>query len=109
MARAVLANPLPKAPVKAQSQEGGNEPQDPCAPKLTVRQWHGKLFELDLSGLDSWPPEMVDAACQLLAEYHNVFLLDPAELGCTRSTEHMIKVMDDTPFKEQFRQIPHLC
>ena len=61
---------------------------------------------MDLTGLDSWPPEIMDAACWLLTEYHNVFLLDPMELGCTHSTEHMIKVMDDTPFKEQFRQIP---
>ena len=30
---------------------------------------------------------------------------DTAELGCTHSMEHMIKVMDDTPFKEWFRQI----
>ena len=30
--------------------------------KLTVRQQHGKLFgELDLSGLDSWPPR--DGTC----------------------------------------------
>ena len=28
------------------------------------------------------------------------------ELGCTHSTEHTIRVTDDTPFKEQFRQIP---
>ena len=28
------------------------------------------------------------------------------ELGCTHSTEHTIKVTDDTPFKEWFRQIP---
>ena len=28
------------------------------------------------------------------------FLLDPTELGCIHSTEHMIKVTDDTPFKE---------
>ena len=62
VARAVMVTPLPESPVEAQLQEGGNEPQDPCAPKLTVRQWHGKLFdELDLSGLDSWPPEMADA------------------------------------------------
>ena len=46
---------------------------------------------------------MADAACQLLAKYHYVFSLDPLELGCTHSTEHMIKVMDDTPFKECFR------
>ena len=70
-------------------------------PKLTIRQRHGKLFdELDLSGLDSWAPELADEACQLLAEYHDVFSLDPAELGCTHSTEHTIKVTDDTPFKE---------
>ena len=46
---------------------------------------------------------LVDKACQLLAEYHNVFSLDLAELGCTHSTEHTIKVTDDTPFKERFR------
>ena len=62
--------------------------------------------ELDLCGLDSWTPELVDAAHQLLAEYHNMFSLDPAELGCTHSLEHIIKVTDDTPFKEWFRRIP---
>ena len=50
----------------------------------------------------------MDAACQLLAKYHDMFSLDPVELGCTHSMEHMIKVTDDTPFKEQFRQIPPL-
>ena len=50
---------------------------------LTVKQRHGILFnELDLSRLD------------------------PTELGCTYSAKHMIKVTDDTPFIEQFRQIP---
>ena len=68
-----------------------------------------KLFDgLDLSGLDSWAPEMADKARQLLAKYHDIFLLDLAELGCTHSTEHAIKVTDDTPFKERFRQIPPL-
>ena len=69
-----------------------------------MRQRHGKLCdELDLSGLDSWTLELVDAACWLLAKYHDVFSLDPAELGCTHSTEHIIKVTDDTHFKEWFR------
>ena len=36
----------------------------------------------------------------LLAEYHDVFSLDPTELGCTHSTEHTIKVSNNTPFKE---------
>ena len=50
--------------------------------------------------------ELADVAHWLLAKYHDVFSLDPMELGCTYSTEHMIKVTDDTPFKEQFRWIP---
>ena len=109
VARAVAALPVPEPPEEVQLQEGGNEPQSPHTPRLTVRQRHGKLFdELDLSGLDSWAPELADAACWLLAKYHDVFSLDPAELGCTHSTEHTIKVTDDTPFKEQFRQIPPL-
>ena len=87
--------------MEAQLQEEGDEPQDPHTPKLTVRQRHGKLFdELDLSGLDSWPLGLVDAAHWLLAKYHDVFSLDPVELGCTHSMKHTIKVTDDTPFKE---------
>ena len=31
---------------------------------------------------------------------------EPSNLGCTHSTKHVIKVTDDTPFKEQFRWIP---
>ena len=104
--RAVMAFPVPKPPMEAQLQEGADETQDPHTPKLTVRQRHGKLFdELDLSGLDSWPQELADTAHQLLAKYHDIFSLDPTYLGCTHSTEHTIKVTDDTPFEEQFRQI----
>ena len=78
-------------------------------PKLTVRERHGKLFnELDLSGFDSWAPELADAAHQLLVKYQDVFSLGPVELGCTHSSEHTLKVTDNTPFKEQFRQIPPL-
>ena len=74
---------------------------------MTTRQRQGKLFEeLDLNGSNSWPQELAEAACWLLPEYHDDFLLEPVELGCTHSTKHVIKVTDDTPFKEQFRQIP---
>ena len=95
--------------MEAQLQEGVDEPQNPHTPKLTVRQRHWKLLdELDLSGLDSWPLEMADAAHWLMAKYHDMFSLDPAELGCTHSTRHTIKVKDDTSFKEQFRWIQPL-
>ena len=80
---------------------------DPQTPKLTIRQRCGKLFdELDLSGLDLWAPELADKAHRLLAKYHDIFSLDPMELGCTHLTKHTIKVMDNTPFKEHFRRIP---
>ena len=101
VARAVAALPVPKPSEEVQLLEGADEPQNSHSLRLTIRQRHGKLFdELDLSGLDSWAPKLADAACWLLAKYHDVFSLDPAELGCTHSMEHMIKVMDDTPFKE---------
>ena len=74
-----------------------DEPQYPHTPKLMVRQRQGKLFkELDLSGLELWPPELANSAQWL-------FSLEPMELGCTYSTKHIIKVTDNTPFKEQFR------
>ena len=101
MARAISVLPVPEPP----KPEGLQVEDDTCSDlhtsKLMIRQICSKLFdELDLSSLDLWAPELVDEACWLLAEYHNVFSLDPVELGCTHSTEHTIKVTYDTPFKE---------
>ena len=101
VARAISVLPVPKPsePKSLQVEDDANS--DLHIPKLTIMQRCGKLFdELDLSGLDMWAPELEDEACQLLAEYHDVFSLDLVELGCTHSTEHTIKVTDDTPFKE---------
>ena len=101
--------PVPKPPEPKSLQVEDNANSDLHTPKLTIRQRCSKLFdELDLSGLDTWAPELADEAHRLLAEYHDVFSLDLAELGCTHSTEHTIKVTDDTPFKERFRWIPPL-
>ena len=107
MARAISVLPVPKPPKPKSLQVEDDTCPDPHTPKLTVRQRRGKLFDkLDLSGLDSWVQELAELACWLLAEYHDIFSLDPVELGCTHSTEYTIKVTDDTPFKEQFRWIP---
>ena len=95
---------MPEPPEGEELEEKADRFHSSHASELTVRQRRGKLFdELDLSGLESWTPELADAAHQLLAKYHDVFSLDPAELGCTHSTEHIIKVTDNTPFKEEFR------
>ena len=86
VARAVTV--VPEIPPEIRVQEGEDGPQDPHPPNLTTRQRQGKMFEeLDLSGLNSWPLELAEAAHWLLAEYHDVFSLDPAELGCTHSTK----------------------
>ena len=104
VAKEAAASPVPESPKPKGLHEGIDKPADLHTPKLTVRQRHGKLFdELDLSSLDSWILELADAACWLLAKYHDEISLDPAELGCTHSTEHIINVTDDTPFKEWFR------
>ena len=101
VARAISMLPVPEPPMPERLQIKDDTCPDLHTPKLTVRQRCGKLFdELDLSGLDSWAPELADEAYQLLTEYHDVFSLDPAEIGCTHSMEHTIKVTDDTPFKE---------
>ena len=108
-ARAVPTLPVPEPPESESLQDRDDMHPNLQTPKLTVRQRHSKLFnELDLSSLDLWAPELADAACQLLAKYHDIFSLDPVELGCNHSTEHSLKVNDNTPFKEWFRWIPLL-
>ena len=107
LARAIPIQLLPKTPKPGSLPVPDEVCPDPQTPKLMIRQRHGKLFdELDLSGLDSWAPELADKACQLLAKYHDIFSLDLTVLGCTHLTEHTIQVNDDTPFKECFRRIP---
>ena len=104
VAQVVAATTVPELLVRTNLLEGVEEPHNLQAPKLTVRQRQGRLFEeLDLSGLESWPQELADSAQSLLAKYHDVFLLEPSKCGCTHPTKHIIKVMDDTPFKERFK------
>ena len=38
-------------------------------------------------------------------EHHHIFSLEKNEIGCTDTAEHIIELMDDEPFKEQFQQI----
>ena len=105
--RAIAATWVPESPMQTGVMEALKEAKGLQTPKLTMKQRQEKLFgELDLSGLESWPSELVDSTQSLLVEYHDVFSLEPSKLGCTHSTEHVIKVTDNTPFKEQFRQIP---
>ena len=101
MVRAVAATQVPEPSMVTSEMETLDEAQGPHAPKLTMHQRQKKLFQvLDLSGLESRPPKLVDSAWSLLAEYHDVFSLEPSELSCTHSIKHVIKVTDNTPLKE---------
>ena len=107
VARAAMLTWILEVPVQIRSMEASEKEYGHQMPRITVKQQQEKLFkELDLSRLESWPQELVEAAWPLLAEYHNVFSLESSELGCSHSTKHVIKGTNDIPLKEQFRQIP---
>ena len=52
--------------------------------------------------LKEWPPDLARKAVALLLEFHNVFSLEPNEIGCTDATEYVIELMKDKLFKERF-------
>ena len=101
VAQAVIVTQIPELPVQISLTKALEENHCHQAAKLTMEQLQEKLFkELDLSRLESWPLELAEVARCLLAKYHDIFSLEPGELGCTHSMTHMIKVTNDTPFKE---------
>ena len=105
VARLVPTTPvLPSAP--ALVSEGATALEAVAEP-LSVAEWQAKLLEkLDLSGLKNWAPRNAEAAKQLVLSYHDVFVLEKNELGCTSAVEHKICIIDSEPFKERFRRIP---
>ena len=73
--------------------------------KISVEQRKEVSFQqLDLSGL-GWSTKNWAITHALLAEYHDIFSLEPGELGCTDLAKHKVKVTDDDPFKERFLRI----
>ena len=63
---------------------------------------------LGLDALKDWPPDLAMKARQLLMEFHLVFSLEPNEMGCTDTTEHVIEVTNSEPFQERFQRIAPL-
>ena len=107
VARVVTGNAIPTTELIPGTLEALDEMQGVKRRKLPPTERQKLLMEkLDLSGLEAWSPENAEAARRLLQEYHDIFALEEAELGCTSTAEHHIKVTDDEPFKERFRRIP---
>ena len=74
---------------------------------MSVQEWQEKLMDkLNLDGLSEWSPHNAAIVRELLFSYHDIFVLEPDELGCTSAIKHEIHLNDDEPFKEHFRHIP---
>ena len=72
---------------------------------VVVRQ--EKLLEkLNLDGLAHWSLRNAVVARDLVLAYHDVFVLESNELGCTSAIEHEIRIDNSKPFKKWFRYIP---
>ena len=75
--------------------------------KMLVERRREVLFQqLDLSGLEGWTKETQAATHILLAEYYDIFSLEPGELGCTDLAKHEIRAVDDKSFSVWFQRIP---
>ena len=110
VARVAAANEVPKAVPSPELAKALDETLPKEVPKLTIEELHKLLMELlwqdgRLEQLKEWPPELALKFKQMLMEHHHIFSLDKNEIGCTDTAEHIIELMDDEPFKEQFWQI----
>ena len=102
----VAANAVPQVEVVPGTLEKLDEMQGIQQTRMSVEQREVLFQQLDLSGLKGWSDKNQAASHALLAEYHNIFSLEPGELGCTDLAKHKIRVVDDEPFKERFQRIP---
>ena len=111
IARVLAANiilegkPTPELTKKLDEQDPESAPK-----KLSIEERQKLLMELlrqegGLDQLADWTPELAQKFERLLMEYHDIFSLDKNEIGCTDAAEHMIKLLDEEPFKEKFRWI----
>ena len=63
---------------------------------LSVAARQEKLLEkLSLDGLARWSPENAMPARELVLAYHDVFMLESNESGCTSAIEHEIRIEND--------------
>ena len=110
VARVAAANEVPEAVPLLELVNNLDEALPKEAPKLTIEERQKLLMELlrqdgGLEQLKEWPPELALKFKRMLMEHHHIFSLDKNEIGGTDTAEHIIELMDDEPFKEQFWQI----
>ena len=75
--------------------------QDPSPQRIE------KLFsKLDLSGAEKWEETNRLKLKELFIKFHNIFALEDMELGKTDMVKHVIRLDEQTPFRERYRRIP---
>ena len=75
-------------------------------PMLVVVRQEKLLEKLNLDRLAHWFPRNAAAAKELVLAYHDVFVLESNELGCTSAIKYEICIENSESFKEWFRCIP---
>ena len=108
----VAANAVPEAQCSPdllkKLDEEDPERSEPI--KLTIPQRQKLLLAAlkkdgRLDRLKEWLPKLAQKAVALLLEFHHIFSLEPNEIGCTDATEHVIELLKDELFKQEFRHI----
>ena len=102
----VAANRVPSIKIMPGTLEKLYKMQGTWWPQMSI-EWRKEVLlqQLDLSGLKGWSGANSTSAYALLTEDHDMFSLEPWELGCTSLAKHEIWVVDDEPFKERFQRI----
>ena len=90
VARVVAANAIPDAAPSLEFLKKLDElePNQHPPKKLTIEERQKLLLELlkkegRLDKLKEWPPELALKFERMLMEHHNIFSLEPNEIGCT--------------------------
>ena len=95
--RVITANAIPNPQASLDLMKRLDEEESTPMPGLTTVEQQEKLIETlekdgGLDALKDWPLELATKACRLLMEFHSVFSLEPNEIGCTDTTEHVTEV-----------------
>ena len=99
VALVVSASPVPSTELFTEMEAalGAEAVQEP----MSVTTWQEKLLEkLNLDGLSNWTPQNAAAARDLILAFHDIFMLEGNELGCTSAVEHEICITNSELFKE---------
>ena len=112
VARVVATSAIPDATTSLEflKKLDEMEPDQNPPKKLTIEERQKLLLELlwkegRLDKLKAWPPELALKFERMLMEHHNIFSLEPNEIGWTDMAKHIIELLDTEPFKEQFHHM----